>query len=435
MRIDSVTLSDLEVTRASDGGFGLVGLVDRTQTGRGRAALQKHLRSPPACIESVRAAQEAVRFFAEHPGLFSISDEAVRSVQRFIDSNLAITQKAPWGDRISELAVRLLYRDVYREIRQGVDRTRHLFGSLSRSCERILQQDPPALIRSLAEQLGDAARDVLKAGAEGSLLSADRAYRGSLRKLIVSALDAVAEMDMWCGQGTFAASVAWTYPEFVDSAEFLIDADEVSHPMLKEAVGNPVRLHGGEPMVFLTGPNMAGKTTYLRSVGLLVVLAQAGLPVPASRARLTPVEAVFSSLNPSDNLQAGLSYFMAEVERVRQAAELLANGRRALVLFDEVFKGTNVKDALEASAQVISGFARASGSGFIFSSHLSELADVLSAEGRVRFAHFDGDIESGVPRYPYRLEEGVSDKRFGMVLLRQAHIPELIARLGSSTAA
>src|SRR5262249_49489295 len=132
-----------------------------------------------------------------------------------------------------------------------------------------------------------------------------------------------------------------------------------------------------------------------------------------------------------DNLRAGLSYFLAEVLRVKAAATILAEGRRALVLFDEVFKGTNVRDALDASAEVILGFARARRSGFIFSSHLTELVDVLAPAGTIRFCYFDGDIVAGLPHYAYQLREGVSTKRFGLVLLRQAQVPELMARISA----
>ena len=435
VRIDPTTLADLELLRAADGGPGILALVDRTQTRRGHAALRELLAAPRATLSEVREAQSAVRFFAEHPGVLRIPDEALRSVERYIDSNLALIERPPWGDRIAEIGLRLRYPEVHREIREGVTHTRSLFRHLMGTCGELLGLDPPAAIRSSAERVCAAAESVLRPESQPRLLPSDRAYRGPLRPLIAGALEAVVELDLWCSQGAFAASVDWAYPEFVDSREFLIEAEGLLHPLLQAGVGNPVRLTGGAPMVFLTGPNMAGKTTYLRTVGLLVALAQVGLPVPASRARLTPVKGLFSSLNPSDDLRAGLSTFMAEVQRVRDAAELLLQGRSALVLFDEVFRGTNVKDALEASAEVIAGFARARNAGFIFSSHLSELADVLEKEEGIRFAYFDGEIRSGVPRYPYRLEEGVSDKCFGMALLRQARIPELIARLGSSTAA
>ena len=184
-------------------------------------------------------------------------------------------------------------------------------------------------------------------------------------------------------------------------------------------------------MVFLTGPNMAGKTTYLRSAALAVFLAQVGMGVPASKARLTPVDVLFTSLNPSDNLRAGLSYFLAEVKRVKAAAEILARGERAFILFDEVFRGTNVRDALEASAEVILGFARAKGSGFIFSSHLIELVEKLRSNPAIRFHCFDGSVVKGVATYSYELKKGVSDQRLGLLLLRQERVPELISQIGA----
>jgi DNA mismatch repair ATPase MutS len=208
-----------------------------------------------------------------------------------------------------------------------------------------------------------------------------------------------------------------------------LDAEGVYHPFVTEPVKNPVRLSGGEPLLFLTGPNMAGKTTYLRSVAIVVWLAQVGMGVPATRVRLTPVEALFTSLNPADNLRAGLSYFLVEVMRVKAAATILAEGRRALVIFDEVFKGTNVRDALDASAQVILGFARSRRSGCIFSSHLSELFDTLKTNRAIKYCYFDGELVDGAPRYGYRLREGISDKRFGLHLLMQAQVPELLERI------
>ena len=165
-------------------------------------------------------------------------------------------------------------------------------------------------------------------------------------------------------------------------------------------------------------------------LALIVLLAQTGMNVPARRVRLSPVEAILTSLNPSDNLRAGVSYFYAEILRVKEAAELLANGRRCLILFDEVFKGTNVRDALEASAQVILGFARTRRSGSIFSSHLTELAEVLGENRAIRFCRFEGEVRDGRPIFDYRLDAGVSDQRFGLLLLREAQVPELMARIG-----
>lgn len=116
---------------------------------------------------------------------------------------------------------------------------------------------------------------------------------------------------------------------------------------------------------------------------------------------------------------------------MKTAATLLAQGRRALVLFDEVFKGTNVGDAAEASAEVILGFAKTRRSGVVFASHLAELVPILETNPDIRFRCFDGAILNGSPRYAFQLRDGVSAHRFGLHLLRQAGVPELIATIGA----
>ncbi len=192
---------------------------------------------------------------------------------------------------------------------------------------------------------------------------------------------------------------------------------------------NRFRLSDGESLVFLTGPNMAGKTTYLKAAGLALLLAHAGMGVPADSLRFSPVDCLFTSIGTGDDMRAGLSQFMAEVVRVREVATILARGYRAFVLFDEVFRGTNLHDALEASKAVMRGFARCGSSGFVFSSHLVELVDELEDLDSVRFAYFDGEIADGAARYTYELKDGYSAQRLGLQLLRQEGVPDLLRQI------
>jgi DNA mismatch repair ATPase MutS len=255
--------------------------------------------------------------------------------------------------------------------------------------------------------------------------------REGLRDEVLDIVRILGELDALRSMALAGEIQGWATPELVESSEFLLEARDAYHPFVNGATPNPIELKGGEPHVFLTGPNMAGKTTYLKTVALLVLLAQTGMKVPASWLRLAPIEVLFTGLNTTDDLRQGISYFYAEILRVREAAAILARGQKALVLFDEVFKGTNVKDALEASAQVIEGFAKTRRSGSIFASHLSELHETLRTNPAVRFCQFDGEIVGGVPVFRYELVAGVSDKRFGLLLLRQAQVPELIARISA----
>lgn len=432
MHIDATTLSDLEVFRSPDGSEGLFQLIDRTSTDLGRKSLRHRCERPMADVCEVRRTQDAVRFFMRHPQLLRLEQQSLEVVDRYLRSSIEVNAAFPLGERVEYFWVAVRYRDVLQELRDGVNETLALFRHLARLGRSIEDCAPPPLISELVAELQSVAQSVLRAQAgSGNLLRVDRAYRGALGEGIRRAFWAVAELDALNAMALSTAALGWTMPELVESDSFLLDAKGVFHPFVEAPIPNPIHLSGGDPMVFLTGPNMAGKTTYLRSIALVVFLAQLGMGVPATRARLTPVEALFTSLNPVDNLKAGLSYFFAEVLRVKAAATLLADGQRALVLFDEVFKGTNVKDALEASAEVILGFAKARRSGLVFSSHLAELVEVLKANPSIRFCCFDGEIVSGSPHYSYQVRDGVSDKRFGLLLLRQARIPELIARISA----
>ncbi|MEP7344769.1 MAG: hypothetical protein ABI877_05865 [Gemmatimonadaceae bacterium] len=431
MQIDTTTLSDLEVFRSADGSSGIFDIVDRTATSRGRAALRRAFECPASDIRPIRRTQDAVRFFQAHPRVLAADEQAVRAVDRYLKSNIVLNATTSLGRRAEYLWMAVGYRDLLRELQTGVRATTALFDRVASLCTALVELNPPAIVSEVVQDLTKISRAVLHAGTASILFRADTALRFELRTEIEEALNRLGDLDAWNAMASATTSLGWVLPELVESSTFLLEAEELFHPFVEKPIPNPARLSGGEPMVFLTGPNMAGKTTYIRAIALVVLLGQVGMGVPASRARLTPVDALFTSLNPVDNLKAGLSFFLAEVMRVKAAARILADGRRALVLFDEVFKGTNVRDALEASAEVILGFSKARRSGFVFSSHLTELVEVLRTSPSIRFCYFDGDIVRGSPHYSYQLREGVSDKRFGLLLLRQAEIPELLARIGA----
>lgn len=430
MRIDTTTLSDLEMF-GSESGPGIFDLIDRTSTTRGRTALRTRIKNPASDASSIRATQEAVRFFHQHTQLRLLDGKSTEAVSRYAQSNIVVESRTDVGAYLEKYWLSISHPDLIRELDLGITATRGLFTHVIQLCREIEGLDPPALLRTLVSRLNEIATTVLGICADGSLLKQDRALRGLVKPQIVEALEIAGELDAIQSMATATRELGFAFPDVVDAEAFMLEAEGVFHPFLSTAVRNPVRLDGGEPMVFLTGPNMAGKTTYLRTVGLIVLLGQAGMGVPADHARLSPVEALFTSLNPKDNLRAGLSYFFAEIMRVKEAATLLADGVRSLVIFDEVFKGTNVRDALEASAEVILGFANARQSGFIFSSHLTELVDVLRTNRAIRFYCFEGDIRNGVAEYAYQLRKGVSEKRLGLALLHQAQVPQLIARIGA----
>ena len=423
MRLDATTARDLNIDRLRDA-------LDRTRTDAGRDALRRRFRSPLSNATEIRDVQQALSALLALERPVRLDDRILQGATRYADSRVVLARGNRARAWVSEGWYRLRYADVIRELRAGRHAVHLLWRTGSAAVERLRAAPESALLSEMADRL-EARLETLHAALRVKpLLWVDRRLRGEAKEVIVEVVDMLGDLDALQSMALAGAEEGWCTPDILEGAVRL-EADGAVHPLLSGAAPNPIRLGGGEPLVFLTGPNMAGKTTYLRTVGLVVYLAQLGMNVPARSARLAPFRALFSSLNPVDDLRDGVSYFYAEVLRVREAAALLADGEPTLVLFDEVFRGTNLKDALEASEHVIRGFADARHGASIFSSHLSELSEVLSDHPSVRFSRFTGEIRDGQPVFDFRIEDGVSDQRFGMLLLRHARVPELIARLRS----
>jgi DNA mismatch repair ATPase MutS len=217
-------------------------------------------------------------------------------------------------------------------------------------------------------------------------------------------------------------------PEVVDRPTAL-DAEGLGNIFVAEPVPVDVQLGGPRHMLFLTGPNMAGKSTLLRSLGAALYLAHLGMGVPAKRFRFAPCQDLVTALDVSDDIHAGVSFFRAEALRMKAIGEAMKSGRSVIALVDEPFKGTNVQDAMDASWLVLQAFTRANNSLFAISSHLIELGDTLLATDRVVCRHFAAaDSEEGLV-FDFCIRDGVSTQRLGMRVLEQEG---LISVLGES---
>jgi DNA mismatch repair ATPase MutS len=173
---------------------------------------------------------------------------------------------------------------------------------------------------------------------------------------------------------------------------------------------------------------MAGKTTYLRSCGIALYLAHVGMAAPATSFRFSPCERLFSSINISDDVRSGVSFFRAEALRVKAIVQAVTDGLRVVAMMDEPFKGTNVMDALDTSRAVLEGFIDRPESLFMVSSHLIELGDGMRESGRVDCRRFEANEEDGRLRFDYVLRPGVSSQRLGMRVLREEGIFSMLDR-------
>jgi len=157
-------------------------------------------------------------------------------------------------------------------------------------------------------------------------------------------------------------------------------------------------------------------------------VAHMGFPVAAKRMEFSVMDGIYTTINLPDNLGIGASHFYAEVLRVKQVAAELSKGRSIFVVFDELFRGTNVKDAHEASVAVALAYAKKRNSMFIISSHIIEAGDQLKQLNNIGFLYLPTRMNGNIPEYTYRLEKGITDDRHGMIIIRNEGILEILEK-------
>jgi len=245
------------------------------------------------------------------------------------------------------------------------------------------------------------------------------AWRAESGPAIGGWLAAVGDFEALSALAAYAAeNPTDPFPEIV-SDRACYEAEGLGHPLIPraECVANDVSLGGEVHALVVSGSNMSGKSTLLRSVGVSTVMALAGAPVRASRLRISPL-AVGATLRVQDSLQAGKSRFYAEITRVRQIVDVSRGPIPLLFLLDELFSGTNSHDRRIGAEAVLRGLLDRGAIGLI-TTHDLALAEVVSGLGpRTRNVHFEDHFEDGRMRFDYRMHPGVVQHSNALALMR-----------------
>jgi hypothetical protein len=247
------------------------------------------------------------------------------------------------------------------------------------------------------------------------------AWRAATGPSIRGWLEAVAQFEALAALATYAAeNPEDPFPEIVENGP-LFDGEGLGHPLLPRAVciRNDVRLGGDAPsLLIVSGSNMSGKSTLLRTVGVNAALALAGAPARARRLRVSPLT-VGATLRIQDSLQAGKSRFFAEVLRVRQLVGLARGPRPLLFLLDELFAGTNSHDRRQGAEAVVRTLVEVGAVGLITTHDLAltHIADRL--DGKAANVHFEDHFEEGGGvTFDYRMRPGVVERSNALALMR-----------------
>jgi DNA mismatch repair ATPase MutS len=248
---------------------------------------------------------------------------------------------------------------------------------------------------------------------------------------LAACADALAFLDAVQSAAKLAESGTWCRPEVTDSDEFLVKSGR--HPVVEAAlaghaafVPNDCDLSPEQRVLLLTGPNMAGKSTFLRQNALIVVLAQAGLPVPAENATIGVVDRLFSRVGAADDLARGRSTFM--VEMTETAAILHQAGPRSLVVVDEIGRGTATLDGLAIAWAVLEALHSAIRCRTIFATHFHELAELADRLPRLKPHTMRVKEWKGTVVFLHEVAAGAAGRSWGVHVAELAGVPAPVVR-------
>lgn len=240
--------------------------------------------------------------------------------------------------------------------------------------------------------------------------------------------NALATIDALYALADISSENGYVRPVF--HTEHAIHMEEARHPILDRMmktsryVSNDLHMSENHDILIITGPNMGGKSTYMRQTALLVIMAQIGCFVPARKAEMPIFDQIFTRIGASDDIMSGQSTFMVEMIEANNALQnATAN---SLILFDEIGRGTSTYDGMALAQAMIEYIMRNIKAKTLFSTHYHELTEMETEDNSIRNVHVDVHEEDNKVTFLYRVIDGKADKSYGINVARLAHLPSSV---------
>lgn len=420
---DEQTIQDLGIFGRSNG-EGIYDIYNRANTRGGETLLEEMFRHPFSGKDDINRRSRIIASFASLNMPFPYSASLFDTIEKYLadpgETSMTRNSQTTLGEK---------------EIQQGVGAVIELLRLTRELIERQVIMDIQAYDKerfAMAVLLADpafepAAKEQSKNKLSyGAITAYDGLFRIREKRKLEQLLGYIYRLDVYMSVAKTAVEKKFVFPRALDKGQCELRLEGVYHPTLQRPVGNDIRMNGARNLIFLTGANMAGKSTFLRSVSTALYIAHMGFPVAAKSMEFSVLDGIYTTINLPDNLGIGASHFYAEVLRVKKMAMELHTGKALFILFDELFRGTNVKDAHEATVDITMGFAGNRNSLFIISSHIVEAGEALRQKSNIGFLYLPTRMNGHVPEYTYRLEEGITDDRHGMIIIRNEGILETL---------
>jgi DNA mismatch repair protein MutS len=438
MELDNTTYNDLSIFQQEEE-FSIFSRINLARTTEGREWLLKFFINPFSEPKQIQDTQQILKTILAHIDQWPsvITNGTIMVIEKFYDNSI---DTMPAGaNYLNALSYKFFHGPDFSLVRYSITHFADFVRGMHQLLELLDSEEAPLLIRSFLHR----ARDLMNKPVLRSLAQQEtgkqfnptetiyygKFIREEFKSSVFELIGIYGRLDAWYAMAMAMKKYQLCFPVFVNQSQPLIDAKELYHILLPTPVPYDVTMSKESNFVFLTGANMAGKSTFIKAVGSSIFLAHLGMGVPARSMQLTIFDGLLSNINVVDNIVKGESYFFNEVQRIKNTILKINNGRKWLVLIDELFKGTNVQDAMKCSSAVVKGLIKIRNSLFILSTHLYEIGEELQQYPNISFRFFETAVKDDQLEFSYQLKEGISNDRLGYLILRREKVVELLESL------
>lgn len=438
MEIDKTTLADLSIFNGEED-ISVFSKLDNCRTIRGREKMYQNFMHIPGSIDAVEGIQQTLQFLIREKGRWPgrISNGSIMVIERFYETAVdAIPDRAT---SLSSLMYKFLHGPDFSLVKYSTGHCFEFIKDMQAMVKLFLKEDTPAPMKHLLELVQKminkeefnalAGHEKIVTMTVSHQLNLAHFIRYRYKQNMLELIDIYAQLDAWYGMAESVAKLGLVFPEFIRDEQPRLTAGNLYHILLSDPVDYDVLLSPGGNFMFLTGANMAGKSTFIKAVGTAVYLAHMGMGVPAKQMTLSYFDGLLSNINVVDNIIKGESFFYNEVQRIKATISKVSDGRKWLILVDELFKGTNVQDAMKCSSTVIEGLLKIRNSFFILSTHLYEIGEDLKKHPNIIFRYFETSIRDEQLHFSYQLKEGISNDRLGYLILKREGVVQQLESL------
>ena len=442
MEIDAITYTDLSVFNV-DVEDSVFHKLNYTRTTGGREELEVLLRHPYHDLGKILSTQETLRWIQDREASWptEVSNGTLMVMEKYYTYNFDPIPNT--GSPVEALAFKIFHGPDFSMVRYSAGHFLDFFKGVDTLLRVYLTEETPTLLKELLgevrtrmdhDQIREAiaARDVMYMSRQ-QLLAFGHFLLYRYKHQMLDLIRLYHRLDAYYGMARAVVELGLHFPKISRQDTPVIKAEGLFHLLLTDPVPYNLQLDYASNFLFLTGANMGGKSTFIRAVGISVFLAHIGMGVPAASMELSLFDGLLSNIQVQDNILKGESYFFNEVQRIKNTVLKVADGKKWLILIDELFKGTNIEDAMNCSTAVIKGLVKVKSSLFVLSTHLYEIGAGLRTYPNIAFRYFETEVRGEQLVFSYQLKEGISNDRIGYLILKQEKVIDLLEGLPGQT--